>query len=838
MAEIPKPGSISFEDRVNKSTPFEWGFGSTPRIAKLRNDLYWKAAVTKEWYNVAMGLGKCTFREGQGVRMDVDRARIITKSYKETDGQPWVMRKAMAVKKLCEETPIFIKPGELIVGDPNSAPDEVRWYPETAVWWMPDAVTSGGFSEMVDDAQRKEIVEEICEYWNGRNVRDRILASLPEDMVPIIMGGLDTPVTLNVWEESRTVANYEYESLFKEGLKARVERAEANLKNLEDQIAEMNPGEYLEKKNNWEAMAICGKAIIHFAKRYERLAKELAKAETNDTRKEELEKIATILEWVPANPPRTFHEALQFFWIVDVVGHFMAVCGNGCGARIDQVWWPYYEADMKADRITRDKALELVECLFLKIQDLGSPPEWPLSFSVTSGFDVGYTPNICGSDSRGQDASNDLSCIIMEAMVNCHLTQPPIAVRYHRNISPDVIDRAIDLLRTGQGHPSFFNEDLLEKWGLMLGYSPEDARKTQVSACVANHIPGKSLDATGLIEVGIVFSIRLLEEILGLYVPEVSGGPKTKDVVEMNSAHEIFDAFCERLLYYSKIAAITWNIAQQVITEYNPDPCNSFLLNEPLERGLDLNKLHKEDNTWPNFVNFGRQNLADSLAAIQKLVFDEKKYTMEELLKSLKANWEGCEEMRQDFLNAPKYGNDDDYADEWAVKVAVGMEDTVKQVKDAWGYPLTFDGSTVAGYQAAGLPCGASPDGRMASSFLADGTLSPMTGVDKIGPTAVLNSASKIPYLGTQLFNQRFMPQFLEGENKMIFAEYLREWHEKGTIPHIQFNVIDSNVLREAQKHPEDYTDLQVRVAGYSAFWVDLSGEVQETILARTEQCI
>jgi pyruvate-formate lyase len=238
-------------------------------------------------------------------------------------------------------------------------------------------------------------------------------------------------------------------------------------------------------------------------------------------------------------------------------------------------------------------------------------------------------------------------------------------------------------------------------------------------------------------------------------------------------------------------------------------------------------------------VFLGGINLADSLSAIQKLIFDDGKYTMDQLIEALGANWEGHKAMRQDFLNAPKYGNDDDYADAWAVKTLTKVHDgTLNQVKDAWGYTVTIDGSTAAGFQSVGLGCGPTPDGRLGGTPLSDGTLSPMCGSDKNGPTAVLNSVGKIPYMHSQLLNQRFLPQFLEGENKKLFAAYLEEWHAKGTIPHIQFNVVDGQVLRDAQEHPEKYTDLQVRVAGYSAFWIDLARETQDSIIARTEQSL
>lgn len=835
MATVPKPGSISFADRVAKTRSFEGGFGSTPRTARLRDQLCWKAAVTKEWINVAMGIGKCTFR--QGIKVDVDRARLVTQAYKDTEGQPWALRRARAVEKLCEEMPIFIKPGELIVGDANGAPDEIRWYPEVSSDWMPEGVTTGGFSEMVTEGERREIVEDICEYWKGKSVRDMVWKALPSYIRPLVAEPMACSVNFTTWEESRVVTPYDYEALFKEGVQARIDRVEAALEELEQVVGEMDPAEYLSKKQEWEAMAICGRAIIRYAQRHAELAREQASREKEESRRKELEGMAALLDRVPASAPRTFHECLQFFWIIEVVGHHLAVSGNGSGVRVDQVWWPYYEADMKADRITRDKAVELVECVFLKIQEIGQPLHWPTSFSATAGFDIACNIDICGSDNEGKDVSNDLSCIAMEAMANLHLNQPILSLRYHRNISPEVVERAIDLDRAGMGHPSWFNEDLLERWGLTRGWSPEESKRVQASGCVTCNIPGRAIGASGILNAGGIIAIKLLEEVLGLFEPPTAPGmPQLKEPREMTSADEVLDAFCERLLFHSKVGVNTWNLAQQILMEYRPDPCNSLLMDEAVERGVDLTRLHKEHDTWPFLVSYGEINVADSLSAIQKLVFDEKKYTMEEVLQALKANWAGYEEMRQDFLNAPKYGNDDDVADAWAVKISTRINDTLSQVKDAWGYPLTLDGSTAAGFQSLGLACGASPDGRMASSTLDDGTLSPMAGADKEGPTAVLNSVGKIPYMHTQLLNQRFMPQFLEGENRNLFAQYLKEWYDKGTIPHIQFNVVDSEVLREAQEEPEKYTDLQVRVAGYSAHFVDLPEVTQNSIIDRTEQ--
>ena len=839
--KIPKPGSISFEDIASKSVPHEWGYGSTRRTGMLRDALYWKAANTKEWINVAAGVGKTTFREGQGIKVDLDRARLVTKAYKETEGQPWAIRRARAVQKMCEEMPIFIKPGELIVGDANGAPDEIRWYPETSVWWMPEAVTTGGFSHMVTEEERKEIVEDICKYWHGKCVRDRIFEEIPAFLKPIVDKD-PSMVTVypQTWEESRALPGYDYDSLYKEGFQARIDKIEAKLKDLESRVGEMSPSEYMERKHNWQAMAICGRAIIRYAQRHAELAKSQTQKEKDPVRKKELEELADILNWVPANPPRSFHEALQFMWIVEIVGHFLTICGNGSGIRIDRVWWPYYEADIKSGRITREKALELVECMWLKAQEIGSPLEWPAIFSATAGFDVGWAPNICGFDETGKDVSNDISCLALEALANLHINQPPICLLYHRDISPDVMERAIDLIRTGSGQPSLHSQDMLEKWCYTRGWPTEDAKNVQLGCCVNPHIRGRAVTASGIATMGAIFGPKLFSEVLGLFqTPPLPGKPEIKDPRQMKSADELLDAFCRQLLFYIKIGVHSWNIGQQVVIEYSPDPCNSFLLDEAIERGMDLTKLHKEHDTWPFMVFLGGINIADSMSAIQKLVFDEQKYTMDKLIEALKVSWIGYEEMRQDFLNAPKYGNDDDYADGWAVKVLTRVHDgTLRKVKDAWGWPVTIDGSTAAAFQSGGLMCGATPDGRMACSPLADGTLSPMAGADKNGPTAVLNSAAKIPYMHSQLLNQKFLAQFLEGENRKLFAQYIKEWHEKGTIPHIQFNVWDSKTLRDAQEHPDKYTNLQIRVAGYSAFWIDLSKETQDSIIARTEQSL
>ena len=832
----------AWEERGPRRPEHRGVFGSTPRTSLLRDTLTFKTAVIKDFVDLAIGLARCSFREGEHVRVDLDRARLVTQSYRQTEGRPWAARAAAAFAHLCEGFPIFIKPGELIVGDPNGHPDELRWYPEVAAAYMPDAVLEGGFADMVTEAERREICDDICAYWAGKSAVDRITSVLVREQAPDILEGLLTPVEGRLWEMGVVTTAYDYERLFREGIQARIDRAEASLRELLRNVVETPPDVFIEKKTNWEAMIVCGRAIIAFSRRYAALARAQAEAEADPVRRGELEGMAEILEWVPAHPPRTFHEALQFFWIIEVTGHFMAVNGIGGGYRIDQIWWPYYEADRKAGRLTREEALELIECLFLKIQDVGIALEWPVTFTGKAGGETFYTLDICGTAADGRDASNELSFLILEAMQNLRINQPPIAVLYHRNISSEVVDRAIDLMRAGTGHPSWFSVDLLEKWALTRGYSPHDAKRCQVGGCVTNVVTDRYVVSTGAAGTGGMILPKALLEALEEGGPagddERPDKPITKDPREMESADELLAAMLERVRFYTRELKISWDLAQQVLMTTNPDPCNSLLKEEPLVRGVDLKTLHKEYDTYPAVFALGVINVVDSLIAIQKLVFDEKRYSMVQLVEALEEDWEGFEAMRQDFLNAPKYGNDDDYADAWAVRFTSALEETISEFRDAWGYPFVTDGGTAAGYQTVGLAVGATPDGRRAMSHLADGSRSPMAGMDHNGPTATLNSAAKLPFLHTDLFNQRFMPGFLEGDNKRLFAHYLREWYEKGTIPHIQFNVVDSDLLRRAQEHPEDYRDLQVRVAGYSAFWVDLPRGTQDSIIQRTAHAL
>jgi len=513
MAEmIPKPGSISFEDRAKNAKPYEWGFGCTPRVAKLRDECYLKAVVIKDWTEVITGLGEITFRKD--VKLDVDRARIVTNTFKKTEGSPPALRKAEVVASLCDEMPIFIRPGEIIVGDPNGAPNKVRWFPEICVSYIPNSLETG-FKHMVTPAEKKEILEDIYEYWKDKTQEYKVLKNLPEDVMPFVERSIENPCFYaNLWNTGRQLMDYDYESIYKGGVKARIAKAEAKLEELQANHAKIHPSVYLNKKHAWEGMIISGKALIRYAERHANLAREQAENEQDPIRKKELENMAAVCDWVPANTPRTFHEALQFFWFNEVVSRFLVVPGNGSGTRLDQVWWPYYEADMKAGRITRLEALELIECWMFKVQEVGSYGEDPQTFTLAAGGENFYTANIGGSKEDGTDACNDLTCLILEALTDTRLNQPPVMFRYHRDVNSDVVKRVIETIRSGTGHPAIFNENLLEKWALMRGYSLKDAKRTQAAGCVAMSCTGKPLSSGFMPAISVLGAPKMMEYAL------------------------------------------------------------------------------------------------------------------------------------------------------------------------------------------------------------------------------------------------------------------------------------------------------------------------------------
>ncbi|MHA1431383.1 MAG: pyruvate formate lyase family protein, partial [Candidatus Freyarchaeota archaeon] len=583
-----------------------------------------------------------------------------------------------------------------------------------------------------------------------------------------------------------------------------------------------------------QSVIIALRATIKFAHRYAKLARELAEKEReNEEYRARLLEIAETCEWVPENPPRTFLEALQFFFFIHLV-RYVEYSTLGIGIRFDKVLGPYYERDIREGRITRDEALELLQLLWVKLHELGLIYS-PLISSIYGGVASLQAITLGGTDSEGRDVTNEVTYLVLETALSMRTLEPSIALRIHDGTPDELLEKAVDVIRTGIGYPSLFNDrsiiPLLQRWGVPL----EDARNYSVSGCVYIEIPGKCMArrAVG----GIVLPKCLwwaLHQGRNPKTGEQWGAP-TPDPRTLKSVDNVMEAYLEQVRFFFDKQCKLEDATRGLYEKYLPRPFYSAILDGCIEKAMDCRKWAYPSNTF--CVVIGITNVADSLAALKKVVFEDKKVTMEELIEAMDNNWEGYEHIRQLMLQAPKYGNDDDYADEIMREVQIRTEAVLESFRDRFGHPCRGDGSGVSATYGAAFDTPATPDGRFDGEAFADATLSPMMGRDQKGPTAVLLSAAKIDTVQTynHLLNQKFLSSYLEGDYKRVFIDYLKTWRELG-IPHIQFNIVDKQTLLDAQAHPEEYQDLIVRVAGYSAYFVDLSKGLQDAIIARTEQ--
>ncbi len=768
------------------------------------------------------------------VMLDIERPRYITESYKQTDGQPECIRQAKALANFLDKRTIFIFEDELIVGNYGFIPSAITCYPELEETAILHGVMEGDLHDMLSDEHRKEFVE-ICKYWEGKSIGDRVRAIIPEDTKDFYdFNGVCE--TLHHRRDKLILVNYD--KAFKIGLNGVIQQVEAKLAELQAHVPEdMDTKQYIDSKNFLEAMLITLKAMIRFANRFAELAREMAKSEERSWRKKELEKIAEICDRVPANSPRTFHEALQAWFFIHQIVNYFETLGLGGGCRFDILTYPYYKKDLEEGRITRESALELLEFLWLKLNDgavLSSPEEHMSSQGAIKLFQF----VIGGVTADGEDASNEVSHLMIEASMNIRTLEPLLVLRYHPKISDELILKAISCIRTGMGYPSVFNDSAIIPWLVKWGIPEKDARDYGIPVCVEPILPGKAFTLTtapsmGVLNLAKCFELALYHGKDPLYGAQL--GYATPDPTTFRNIDDVMQAYLKQVNYVSGKMAQINRCAEIVIHDYRQRVFASTLIDDCIETAQScMNEFY---NHMAMITAVGPVNVADSLAAIKKFVFEDKKVSMAELMEILNSDWEGKEILRQEFINkAPKFGNDDDYVDQIARDVFHKSNEEVQKHKDIHGSPLVLDGSIAGAYWIWGRKVGATPDGRKRKETLADGNGSPMAGKDKTGPTAVLNSLGKIsPPPWATLTNQRFMPQFLEGENKLLFAQYLKTFADLGCW-HIQFNVVDDATLLDAQEHPENYDDLIVRVAGFSAYFVDLSKFNQDQIIARTAQ--
>ncbi|MCK9229698.1 MAG: hypothetical protein M0Q23_05370 [Syntrophales bacterium] len=758
------------------------------------------------------------------VKLDLQRSRLMTESFKKTDGEAMVLRRAKALAHVLGNMDIFIRDWERIVGYQTSDPEGI-YHPIDMNWRsVLRLVNSTGGTTLLDEAGKQEL-EEICAYWKGKSMSDRHQEAFTGDL-----GTYWQYEGTFLWTHWSELGVPDYEGLFKEGLDARIRRCEARLEEIDRTI----PSDYIDQKEFLKSVIIVLQAVIDFSHRYATLARTMAASERDPESRKRLEEIAEICEWVPANPPRTFKEAVQFFYFIHLI-RYLEYSTLGIGLRVDYVLGPYYEKDLKEGRITREEALEMLQLLWVKFLELGLVYS-PLVTSVYGGVASLQAVTIGGLDREGRDVTNELSYLVLEAAKTMRTIEPSIAMRVHRNTPDELLSAATDVIRTGIGYPSFFNDEalipLLEKWGV----PPSDAQAYSVSGCVYMEIPGKNITRRVL---GYFVLIKCLWWALHQGMNPETGeqrGAGTPDPATFTSWEDLLDAYLEQVKFFVTKMAHVENTCRDLYAKYCPKPFYSAIVEGCIERGRECKQW-----VYPSMVHdfamvIGGTNVADSITAVKKVVFDDKLVTLPELVAIMDKNWEGREDIRQACINAPKYGNDDDYADSIAREVHHRTEAVMETVKDRFGYSIRGDGSAVSATYGLAADTPATPDGRMDGGPFADSTLAPQPGADKKGPTAVLNSVAKIDTMETynHLLNQKFLPQYLEGSMKEMFLSYLKTWRDK-KISHIQFNVVDKETLLDAQQYPEKYRDLIVRVAGFSAYFADLSKGLQDHIIMRTE---
>jgi formate C-acetyltransferase len=753
-------------------------------------------------------------RPGMRWTLDLERAKLLTESYKQTEGKPMVLRRALGLRHILENMTVYIRSGELIVGNFASTPDSVVHYPEFAYKWVERETAPGQiYSDMLDEEERRELLE-IDKYWENLSIHHLFKKIIPKELY--------NEFYVFNWES----ATPNFKKLFKVGLKGIIREAEERLHRLEKEWLDgSNNGEdYVHKKQFLQCIIISMEGAIKWGKKYADLAREEAEKVGDTSRKNELEEIAKICDWVPENPPRTLQEALQFYWFIHLIINFIDVPMVGDGIRFDVQFNPYYENDLNNNKINRAQAQELVECIFVKSQETGflHPPIW----SGAGGGAIGFqTITIGGINSEGEDITNEMTYIVLDAMNSVRTVTPPLALRWNNKIPKKLIEKAIEVISTGMPQPAFFNDNVNITRLVSLGVPLEDAQNYSINNCMVPTIPGKNFNHRSAWATAIPLPQELTKTLKNI-------GEK------INSFEELFDDFTENYKFRIKKLVFLSNIADCFYKEYVPRPFLSALHDDSIERAQDVREWNYLLD-YRDVVILGLNNVADSFAAIKKLVFEEKKVSMSELLDALKRNWRGkYKDLRKMFIDAPKFGNDDDYVDSISRRIGKMIMTETMKCKTNIGTPCIPDGTVASAFWFLGKGCEATPDGRKARETLHDGSVSPVGGRDKKGPTAVLKSVSKVDPLisWNHLLNQSFMPQYLKGHNSEVFAQYLKTWADLG-IHHIQFNAVGKEVLEDAQKNPEKYFNLMVRVAGYSAYFVDLSKDLQDSIIARTPQC-
>lgn len=764
--------------------------------------------------------------------ISAERARLITEFYREQDGKHSVpVMRAKSFLHLCQQKTIYLGPDELIVGERGPRPKAVSTYPELTCHSLDDLRTLNSRPKTqysVDQECLDTYEHEVIPYWRERTMRDKIFAALSPEWCDAYEAGLYTEF-MEQRAPGHTVLD---DKIYRKGMRD----FQRDIAQALEALDATSDGDFYQKREQLRAMDIACDAVIRFAERHAELADELARGEADAQRRAELAKIADVCRHVPAHPPRDFHEALQAYWFC----HLAVITElNGWDAfspgHLDQHLWPFYQQGLADGSLTRDTARELLEAFFVKFNNHTAPPKVGVTAAESGTYTDFANINLAGLLPDGSDGSNDLTHLLLEVIDEMHLLQPSNNVQLSRKTPDAVLKHALRVLRKGYGFPSIFNADAVVEEQVRQGKSLEDARAGGCSGCVETGAFGKE----AYILTGYFNLVKVLELTLHNGVDPRSGkqlGPQTGSVDTLGSFDELFDAFCRQLEHFLEIKIRGNQIIEQMYAQLMPAPFLSVITDDCIKKGKDYNAGGARYNhTFIQFVGIG--SLTDSLAAIQQLVFDKQQLSLEELCGVLDTDFAGHEPLRQQLLHrTPKYGNDDDYADTLMRRAFQAVFDRVDGRPNTKGGRYQIEMLPTTCHVYFGSVVGATADGRQAGLPLSEG-ISPVQGADRHGPTAVVRSAAKMDHIktGGTLLNMKFTPSLLQDETGINAVASLVRGYFKMDGHHVQLNVVQAETLRRAQANPAAHRDLIVRVAGYSDYFCDLSEELQEEIIARTE---
>lgn len=765
--------------------------------------------------------------------LTAERAQLITRFYasREALGLSAPMLRARAFEYILRNKAICINEGELIVGERGPAPKATPTYPEISLHSIQDLEILNSREKVffrVSEEVKRIYEEEIIPFWKGRSNRDRIMERMTPGWLAAYKAGIFTE-----FQEQRapghTVLGYK---MFHTGfLDLKKEIASAV-----DALDFRNDPQAYERNEELRAMDIACDAIIMYAGRHAEKLEVMAAEENDSKRMAELTRMAAVCRRVPAHAPETFHEMLQHYWFIHLgVVTELNPWDSFNPGRLDQHLWPIYKKGIDEGNLTADDAYELLGCFWVKFNNHPSPPKMGVTAQESNTYTDFCLINLGGVKPDGTDAVNPMTYTLLDVIKEMRILQPSSMVQVSRKNPDAFIHKTLDIVRTGFGQPSVFNTEAIIQELLRQGKSIVDARNGGASGCVETGAFGTECYwLTGYFNL-----VKILEVTLNNGFDPRTGvqvGPKTGDPSEFKTFEEFMLAYRDQINYFADIKVRGNNVIEKTFAIHLPVPFLSLLLEDCIARGKDYNAGGARYNTT-YIQGVGLGSITDILTSVKYNIYEQKRFTWNEMLTALRNNFEGAEQMQYDMIyNTPKYGNDDDYADAQAVAVFEYFHDAVSGRPTPRGGIHRINMLPTTSHVYFGNVTGATPDGRKAYVPLSEG-ISPFQGVDRQGPTAVIKSASKIDHLrtGGTLLNQKFSPEFFEDEGSyqkltaLIRSYFSLDGH------HIQFNVVSAETLRDAQKNPEMYRDLIVRVAGYSDYFNDLGEDLQNEIIRRTE---